>query len=1193
MPDPVTPHSKCFRRLIPMWLLVLSLISGAAHAVTYANAPTAFSWIDSTPHTNVTWTSGGGCSAAYAGAPVDDDISAQINLGFAFSFGSTSYTTVQIMSNGRLQFGNGYCGYGTQTVGPPRTYPYPFPDANLVRTMKVYGADLDPSAGGTVRYATLGTAPNRSFVVTWTNVPEWNTPAWSCAQSCFNFQVILYENGEFVYQYGININASGGKAEVGWELTTADSGLYSFSDIGALTNTAVRFFIPMITEYRMEQGAWTGAVDVIDSSGANNHGQRVGAAQTIAGGYICRGGNIPANTGLTPPDAIDTRLDVNSAVGNSGSVMFWFKSNINWNGVGGGQLFDAVTANNRWFFLTRRANGRLRFVVSDSAGNTDVVETANNFFLANQWKHVAVTWALAPGTNQTVLRIYIDGALAQAVTTTSSGVLAALGSLYMGDNRGAAFGNNGVRDSANGVLDEVRIYGAAVGAGVVAAHFNSTRPCVDHFSITSSGTGITCQPEAVTVSAHDTLHAVLTTYAGIINLSASSAAGDWSLITGAGSLNNGAINDGAASYTYAAADNGSVILGLKHTAAATVNINTTDGTIGEASGAATAADDVPVNYVAAGFRFIDAADVANIGTQIAGKDSDAGAGAQTLYLQAIRTDTNTGACVGVFPSGGNAIVGLASRCIDPATCSAGNNIAFTNNAISTSIAANNNAAPLIYTNVNLLFTTNSRAQFKFNSPDVGRMSLHAMYNIPLGDSSPSGNPMLGASNAFVVKPYSFVLSNIARAADGFANPAAANATGAAFIKAGDPFSATVTATQLNGTATPNYGKETAPESVSLSSALVGGLGLTSNPALANPAGFSAFSAGIATGSAFSWGDVGIITLTPSVADGDYLGVGDVTGTTSANVGRFTAHHLALSGSTLTNRVAAACTPASTFTYMSEALQLGFMLTAQNANNGPTQNYSTANGFAKLDGTIPANFGIGAINIPAVPLNGARLDTPSSAGTWTTGVGKFTANAGILRAAAPDGPYNAVNFGIAPSDSDGVTLNIVDLDADNNGSNERASVASTVIRYGRLRMQNAYGSELLGLYVPASAQYYSGGGFLNNASDSCTQIPVPVNAAGLTYFAQTAKNQLANPETSATLGGAAAPGNGTLLNSSARLRLSPPGGGNFGYLDVELAVPGYLQFNWNGGASYSVNPKARARFGLHRNPSEFIYLREAY
>ena len=415
---------------------------------------------------------------------------------------------------------------------------------------------------------------------------------------------------------------------------------------------------------------------------------------------------------------------------------------------------------------------------------------------------------------------------------------------------------------------------------------------------------------------------------------------------------------------------------------------------------------------------------------------------------------------------------------------------------------------------------------------------------------------------------------------------AANAAGAAFIKAGDPFSATVTAVQLNGAATPNYGQESVPESVSLSNAVVGGLGLSSNPALANPAGFSAFSGGVTTGSAFAWGEVGIIVLTPNVADSDYLGVGNVIGTTSANVGRFTAHHFSLSGTSLTNRSASSCVPASSFTYMSEALQLGFTLTAQNASNTTTQNYNSANGFAKLDGSVPGNFGFGAIHIPGVPLNGARLDTPSASGSWASGIGTFSANVGVLRDATPDGPYSAVNFGIAPSDSDAVALNSFNLDADNNGSNERGLIGSTAIRYGRMRMQNAYGSELLGLRIPAVVQYFSGGSFLANFSDSCTSLPTPTSAAGLTFFGQTAKNQLAAGETTATL---ASP----VVGGNAGLRLSAPGSGNFGFLDVELTVPGYLQFNWNGGAAYTANPKARARFGLHRNPSEFIYLREAY
>jgi len=167
---------------------------------------------------------------------VDDDITPQLPLGFTFKFGGTSYTSVRIMSNGRLQFNNRFCGYGTQSEGPPPTYIYPYPDSNLVRTMRIYGADLDPSAGGTVRYATLGTAPNRFFVATWSNVQEWNQSA--------SLQVILYENGDFVYQFGPSNNTSGGKAQIGWELTTTDYDLYSFTDIESLANTAVRFFVP-------------------------------------------------------------------------------------------------------------------------------------------------------------------------------------------------------------------------------------------------------------------------------------------------------------------------------------------------------------------------------------------------------------------------------------------------------------------------------------------------------------------------------------------------------------------------------------------------------------------------------------------------------------------------------------------------------------------------------------------------------------------------------------------------------------------------------------------------------------------------------------------------------------------------------------------------------------------------------------
>ena len=76
-----------------------------------------------------------------------------------------------------------------------------------------------------------------------------------------------------------------------------------------------------------------------------------------------------------------------------------------------------------------------------------------------------------------------------------------------------------------------------------------------------------------------------------------------------------------------------------------------------------------------------------------------------------------------------------------------------------------------------------------------------------------------------MRPYDFVLSGIADAAGTVVNPQAADASGAVFLAAGAPFRATVTVRDAEGDATPNYGRESTPETVRLarrSSRPVGG-----------------------------------------------------------------------------------------------------------------------------------------------------------------------------------------------------------------------------------------------------------------------------------------------------------------------------------------------------------------------------------
>jgi len=747
---------------------------------------------------------------------------------------------------------------------------------------------------------------------------------------------------------------------------------------------------------------------------------------------------------------------------------------------------------------------------------------------------------------------------------------------------------------------------------------------IDHYAITHSGNAVTCQAENVTITAKDAANTAISANGAMITITAHRTAGaagnhgDWTLMTGTGTLANGTADDGVATYIFGAGES-QVVLALKDTHVQTVNIDVVDGNgITEASGAGSTEKpfDANLTFAQAGFRITDSAGTpTSIATQTAAVTST------TYALQAIRTDTSTGACVGVFANGADVSVDLAFQCNDPIACQAGQNVSLTNNAVTETIAANPNSGVTTFTTRWLRFGANSLALFTLSYPDVGRISLHARHNIPLGTGAPSGNFMTGSSNPFVVKPSSFVLSNIVRTSDSFANPGAVNASGGVFIRAGQAFSATVTAVNALGAATPNYGKEVAPEGVQLASALVGGLGLTNNPALGNPTGFGTFTNGVATGTTFTWAEVGIITLTPSVGDADYLGVGNVTGTTSGNVGRFHPDHFALSGTSLTNRSANSCSPASAFTYMDEPLRLQYTLTAQNATNGTTQNYNGA--FAKLPISV-AQAGlqnIGARDIAAATNLSSRLAIVGLAGSWSSGVATgVQATLAVARAAPdnPDGPFNQVKIGIAPADSDAVALpaGAYTFDIDGVGGNDHAQIgADTQIRYGRLRILNALGSEKLPLPISMRLEHWgsAGFGFVTNTLDSCTTLTHSNIALsnwqvnlGPCETAFPASITFANGQATAALA-APLPGsnNGSVdlrvdLSASSGQFCDGTGGAPIGSTP---AAKSYLKGRWNAtdddsdpATSYDDDPTARATFGIYgpdRAPNRIIYQRENY
>ena len=734
----------------------------------------------------------------------------------------------------------------------------------------------------------------------------------------------------------------------------------------------------------------------------------------------------------------------------------------------------------------------------------------------------------------------------------------------------------------------------------------------DHFAISHSGNAVNCQAEPVTITAHNSLHAAVAT-TSTITLSTSTGRGDWSKSAGAGTFAAGASNSGSATYTYAAADNGVAVFALKDTYAETVSINVASGSVTEKTGSALASEDLNLPFAASGFRITNGSNVATtIGTRIAGLSSAAGSSAQSLALQAIRTDTSTGACTSVFASGTTVSVDMAYQCNDPTTCVAGQTLGITNNGTTTSIASNPNSGVSTYTSVPLRFSTvNGEAPFSLNYSDVGRITLLERYNIPLGSGANSGNTLTGTSQ-FVVQPAGFTLSSIkcttfgagtcntALGAPG-SNPAAAAANGAVFLPAGQNFSATVTAINNNGVATPNFGREVSPEGVKLTPSLVLPVGGRA-AALNNATAFGAFSAGVATGTTFNWPEAGIMTLTPSIGDGSYLGSGDVVGTTTGNVGRFIPNSF---GVALNTPLFGTACAAGGFTYVGQPFTYTvapvITVTALSADGvTTTQNYTGA--FMKLSNATlsgrsytptPASPSLNLAGLPATSADPTILDLGAGRVTLT-----FSAGSGLsYNRGTAVAPFIAnIALGINVIDLDGLAAaNPVTFGA---GTGIGFSTSASQ-RYGRLFIRNAAGSELLELPVSMTTQYYlnSTQGFITNVQDSCTAAPILAFSnyqLNLTVGATCVRDS-GSPGTSG-LGcstAAASPYRSSALGGDFNLILAASGAGKSGALTVTAAAPAWLQYLWNAGSGINSNPSGVATFGVFPGPAQRIYQREVY
>ncbi len=122
---------------------------------------------------------------------------------------------------------------------------------------------------------------------------------------------------------------------------------------------------------------------------------------------------------------------------------------------------------------------------------------------AGEWHHITATWSLSSGT----LALYVDGTLAASSTTALSGLLGTLSTLYIGSQRMAGISGTPAAytaNSANGYIDEVRLYSSALSAleiEGIPAYTHTCAASIHHYELSLPSSAVSCLASSVTVAA--------------------------------------------------------------------------------------------------------------------------------------------------------------------------------------------------------------------------------------------------------------------------------------------------------------------------------------------------------------------------------------------------------------------------------------------------------------------------------------------------------------------------------------------------------------------------------------------------------------------------------------------------------------------------------------------------------------------
>lgn len=723
-------------------------------------------------------------------------------------------------------------------------------------------------------------------------------------------------------------------------------------------------------------------------------------------------------------------------------------------------------------------------------------------------------------------------------------------------------------------------------------------PTIDHITIdVGSGSASTCAPQAVTITIEDASNNPVTDYVGTVTLLTSSLHGDWSANDANGTLVNGVADDGAATYAFVIADAGDVVLDLTNVHADDLVITVEDAT------ASVSATSSLLGFAENAFVL---APTDSLGTEVVtGRDHG-------FQIEFWRKDPSTGLCA--VEAGYAGSIGLKAW-YTPDVSDPGGAAPVITGALPTSVPAGNNLTALFTAGV---------ASFDLLTTDVGKYVLNLRDDTSAFAVDASGNPKAidGSSATLTVRPFGLSLTGIVAGAT--ANPGNDTATGPIFTSAGSDFEAVVSA--VRWAAADDADNDGEPDS---------GADLSDNPAAASFAWTTTlsvaapfepaagvlgalvngslvpgdFAAGAATAGTLQYPEVGSFTL--GVDATGYLSTGgvDVAGEAKV-VGRFVPFDLDV----IVNApmFAAGCAGGG-FTYVGQpftyVLSPVAAVTARAKNGAITRNYTSA--YWKLTQaalTWPAGTDKGyasASNVLDTSLIVSPKPVIDDLGVSTG----LNPGQGTLTFSAGGGLAFLRTVSLPPFDAEvALSINVIDDDGTAFAANPAkfgdASPAAGILfdtdkeqRYGRVRLDNAFGSDLLDLAVPMRIETVSLAGFFAlDADDACTDNTLTLIDASpsdaLDATTDTCVQDIGSPGLSGAGCAVAAPPGQRYTEPPAggdfNLYLRAPGAGKVGSLDVVVDAPDWLEYDWNGAGDE--DPVSRASFGQYKSQgSDFVIL----